>query len=222
MIDELLQIVAPHHCSGCYKIGSLLCDNCKYDIITEPFESCIACGQRLAGKSGICTICRVPYQRAWCVGERSDALQRLIGNYKFTYSRQAHKPLADLLDKHLPTLPENVVIVPIPTVTSHIRQRGYDHMALVTRRLAKKRGFTHSECLKRATVTKQRDATRRQRIKQASEAFECRKILDNTKTFLLIDDVVTTGSTLKYAAKVLQAAGAENIWVAALSRQPLD
>lgn len=222
MIDTLLAFVAPHHCSGCTKTGTLLCDNCKYDITSEPFVACVACGERVAMTHGICTQCNVPYERAWCVADRRDHLQRLIGNYKFTNTRAAYRPLADLLDTCLPELPPNTIIVPVPTVSSHIRQRGYDHMLLIARQLGKRRHLRVDTTLQRATSTKQRAATRSQRITQAKAAFMCPKPLDSTATYLLIDDVITTGATVKYATQCLLGAGASTVWVASISRQPLD
>jgi predicted amidophosphoribosyltransferase len=41
-------------------------------------------------------------------------------------------------------------------------------------------------------------------------------------TYLLLDDVVTTGSTIAGASRVLKEAGANTIWVGAIARQPLD
>jgi len=40
--------------------------------------------------------------------------------------------------------------------------------------------------------------------------------------YLLVDDVMTTGSTLKYAARALKQAGASQVWVAVIARQTLD
>lgn len=222
MIDQLLSLVAPHYCSGCDDRGSLLCDNCKYDIISEPYEYCVSCAKVLAPTQGICHECKVPYTRAWCVADRRDHLQRLIGNYKFTNARAAHLPLAQLLHERLPELPSNTVIVPVPTVNSHIRQRGYDHMALIAQRLARLRDLPVSTALRRVTSTKQRDASRSVRSAQAKAAFSCSERLDDTKIYLLIDDVVTTGATMKYAALKLREAGAEVVWIASISRQPLD
>ncbi len=220
MIDKILSLIAPHHCCGCGEIGSLLCPNCKYDITSEPFELCIACGSLANRQTGVCRSCRVPYQKAWCVGERSDSLQRLIGDFKFQNARSAHIQLTDLLDDTLPQLPADTIIIPIPTVRSHIRERGYDHMLLIARRLAKRRGLSVQTSLQRATSTKQRGIGRRERIAQAKIAFRHDGPLNPNQTYLIIDDVVTTGATLKYAAITLQSAGAKNIWVASVSRQP--
>lgn len=130
--------------------------------------------------------------------------------------------LADLLHIAVPYLPAETVIVPVPTVSSHIRQRGYDHTHLIAHRFAKQRGHRVRPLIERQTGTKQRGANRRQRMKQAKEAFAARRPLDPTVPYLLIDDVVTTGATLHYAAQTLQDAGAAIIWVAVVARQPLD
>ncbi|RYF28401.1 MAG: hypothetical protein EOO17_04860 [Chloroflexi bacterium] len=68
----------------------------------------------------------------------------------------------------------------------------------------------------------QRHATKSQRRKQASRAFTCKSELSTDTTYLLLDDVVTTGATMEYAAKCLRDAGAGDVWVAAIARQPLD
>ncbi len=222
MLDTLLSFIVPHHCCGCSELGTLLCDNCKYDIISEPFMACVACGTKIAGLNGLCDTCRPPYQRAWCVADRRDHLQRLIGNFKFTNARAAYRPLADLLQDRLPELPESTIIVPIPTVSSHIRQRGYDHMALVASQLARQRNLPMKQLLERATHTTQRGSTARQRVTQAKAAFHCPGGLNPNAIYLLVDDVITSGATVKYAAKVLRDAGAETVWVASISHQPLD
>ena len=164
----------------------------------------------------------MPYQRAWCVADRRDHLQRLIGNYKFTNARAAYKPLAQLLSDRLPELPAETVIVPIPTVSSHIRQRGYDHMLLLSRHFARLRGLPVDTSLKRATHTTQRGSGARQRARQAKAAFTCTRPLDDSKIYLVVDDVITSGATVKYAAQTLLNAGASTVWVASISRQPLD
>lgn len=222
MIDTVLSFLAPHRCSGCAISGTLLCDNCKYDIISEPFSACGACGKGIAKKNGVCGKCDVPYMQIWCVSDRRDQLQRLIDNYKFTNARAAYRPLADLLHERLPELPTNTIVVPVPTVNSHIRQRGYDHMLLVARRFARLRKLPIDTSLRRITNTKQRSASAKQRAANAKVAFACSKTLDADATYILIDDVVTTGSTVRYAAQVLLDAGAGTVRVASISRQPLD
>lgn len=221
MIDRLLSKVAPHLCCGCGKIGSLLCDNCKYDINNDVFTQCLAC-RGPADETGVCHHCNVPYERAWCVGERSGVLQRLVGDFKFQNTYGAYTHLAQLLEERISELPPNTIIVPVPTVSSHMRERGYDHTYLIAKWIAMRRGLKIKPLLVRLTNTKQRDASRKDRIAQAKVAFGIRGKVDSEMYYLVIDDVVTTGATMYYAADILRQAGAEHIWVAAIARQTLD
>ena len=221
MLDNLFSTIAPHPCCSCGEIGAVLCDNCKYDISLEYFESCVACGAP-APSTGVCKTCIIPYSRAWCVGERSGVLREVIDSYKFYNNYAAHKVLASLLSECIGNLPADCVVVPVPTVGSHIRQRGYDHTRLIAKRLAKLQGVKAKSLLYRQTTTTQRGHGREERARQAKEAFGCKGELDDTTIYLLVDDVITTGSTLHYAAKALKDAGAGDVWVAAIARQPLD
>ena len=222
MIDHLLKNIAPHPCYGCAKLGQILCDNCKYDIVSEPFLACVACGKGIRGRHGVCGSCNVSYEQAWCVSSRKDSVQLLIDDFKFNNARASYIPLADLLHMHLPILPENTHVVPIPTVRSHVRQRGYDHSVLVAKRFAKLRKLPLNTSLERITTTMQRGAKAKQRKDQAKQAFACYRQLDADAVYLIIDDVVTTGATMQYAAETLIKAGASKVWIATVSRQPLD
>jgi ComF family protein len=221
MLDNFLTFVAPHYCCGCGKIGSLLCDNCEYYIKSEQKMLCIAC-RKPTGRMWLCDTCRVPYERAWAVGERDGVLQRLIGLYKFERTQSAYKILGNLLLNTLPELPENTIIVPVPTVSSHVRERGYDHMLLIAKHIAKARGLKCEQKLYRRSDTKQRQSTSTQRVAQAKLAFAVSSKIDDTRPYLLVDDVATTGATIKYASKTLRDAGAKHVWVAVIARQTLD
>lgn len=95
-------------------------------------------------------------------------------------------------------------------------------MKLVAGRIAKKRGLTMLSMIDRVANTKQRDADRQKRFAQAKAAFRVNKKINPDVPYLLVDDVVTTGATVYYAAKALHDAGAKTIWVVAIARQPLD
>jgi len=221
MIDELLSSIAPHICCGCGQIGTLLCDSCKDDITCNKLDICLVC-LRPCGEAGICQNCHVPYDKAWFVGLRRDTLQRLVGLYKFERMRSAYKTIGDLMIDSLPRLPSDTVIVPVPTVRSHIRERGYDHAVLLAKYIANKLGLELSNTLTRQTATKQRQASASDRRRQASNAFGVMGNIDERRPYLLVDDVVTTGSTLEFASKVLKQAGASQVFVAVIARQTLD
>ncbi len=220
MIDGLLQIIAPHHCYGCGEVGALLCDNCKYDIVSDGFSACLVC--LMPTTDGICAAHRHGYDRAWCVGDRSGSLERLIDGFKFERARYAYKCLAELLDMTVDSLPPDTVVVAVPTIPSHIRQRGYDHAELVARHFARMRGLRYRSLLSRSSASVQRGASRRLRMAQAKQAFRCPSSLDPAVPYLVIDDVVTTNATLRYAGVALKEAGATKVWVAVVARQPLE
>ncbi|MDN5835472.1 MAG: hypothetical protein L0H36_02435 [bacterium] len=221
MLDRLIAAIAPHHCSDCGQIGSIFCANCKNNYTARSFDGCVSCGRLTV--SGICDKCRTYYDKAWCVGWRNNGLKSLIDKYKFQFAIAASTPLADMLSSALPDLPRQSVIVPIPTVSHHIRRRGFDHSLLIARKLAKRRKLPLQQLLVRRTKDIQHTATSsKQRLDQAKKAFEVRGEVDPDKIYVLIDDIVTTGATISYGAKALKDAGALYVFVAVVARQPLD
>lgn len=219
MIQWVLEKLAPHPCSGCGKSGVILCEDCKNDIAFESFDGCIRCGR--AQSLGICKEHHSPLKRVYIVGSRQDTLKKLIDNLKFHNVKAAAQPLANLLATRLPVLPPNTVLVPIPTVSAHSRARGYDQVLLLTKHLAHTRNMTIAPLLRRVTNTTQHTQSRAIREQQASFAYEYNsaiKVVPGT-TYLLIDDVVTTGSTLNAAAEVISQQGGV-VWAAGLAYQP--
>lgn len=220
MIDSLLSHLAPHLCYDCGKIGDILCSNCKYNIASEEFNVCIMCGAPTM-KESICLHCSSLFEHAWCLEERRDILKRIVDDYKFNNIYAAHRVLADLLVSRTPELPSDCVVMPIPTIPAHIRQRGYDHMLMLARTFANKKALRLDTSLARHTNNIQTGQTRKARLEQAATAFSLKK-LETGGTYLLIDDITTTGATLKAAAALLRQHGAREVWAAVLLRQPLD
>lgn len=222
MIDRLLSLIAPHHCFKCGKIGTPLCDNCKYDIISEPYDCCLLCGGLAHPRTGVCRSCKSEFDRAWCVGERRDELRECIDAYKFQRAKEVGRTLAYLLDGVLPQLPAQCIFVPIPTISAHIRERGYDHAAYVAQQLgALRQRPVNTDVLARTHSLVQREASRVVRKQQADTAFIA-KNPNPDAVYVVIDDVATTGATLQAATRALKAAGATTVWVAVICRQPLD
>lgn len=222
IVERVLHIVAPHPCYGCGKVGSLLCHHCKYNIISEPFIGCILC--QLPQNDGICGHHDSPLERAFVVSTRTEVLEKAINGLKFSNVKACARVCAELLDASLPVLPEHTTIVPVPTVRSHIRRRGYDQVELIAQHFAALRGLTITRALKRVGKTTQHTADRATREVQAVDAFTMSlHSIDtiNNGPILLLDDIITTGSTVLAASQLL-AQPNRHIWVAALAYQPLD
>jgi ComF family protein len=107
---------------------------------------------------------------------------------------------------------KNYLIVPIPTATGRIRERGFGHAELLARKVAIKLRLEQSNSLRRLGQTRQLGARREDRLKQLHSSFAVKKTKAIAgRNILLIDDVVTTGGTIIAAAQTLRASGAKQV-----------
>lgn len=221
MLDRLLSTIAPHICSSCDDAHGLLCDRCFSDIIDNGYDQCIVC-ERPSAQSNLSSACHssVVYDDAWVVGERLEGLRELIDRYKFDRAREGAHVLARLLHARLPVLPAETLVTYIPTITSHVRQRGYDHMALVAQELAALRKLTCRPLLERQTSLPQRGATKRERAHRQVGAFRVSSSV--ASPVLLIDDVYTTGATMTAGASAVREVSPHLLFVVVVARQPFD
>lgn len=222
MLDCLVGTVAPHPCSSCGATGAILCESCKYNIMCEGWSACALC-EKPCGKRGLCAQCykKSPFEQFWVVGRRHDDLGKLIDEYKFGSKREAVKPLVCLLDEVLPVLDNDVFVVGVPTHSHGVRVRGFDHIGLIVRNLADSRGLDLSAPLERSLRAELHLLGLEDRLRLKDSLF----VLSGAKVpkrVLLVDDVVTTGTTMLAAAGLLKAAGAEQIYGAAIARQTLS
>lgn len=220
MLDTLLSVLAPHYCISCGDFGEGLCEYCKYDIDSIHLEQCADCKKPLF--NGHCSRCNLPYRQLIACYPREGVIDQLVDKYKYDSRRGYTKTLAFLLHNASPLLPSNSTIVPVPTSYDHVRQRGFDHTTLLAKEYARLSGHPMKNILGRRRNTRQVGASVQQRKAQVHNLFFAKKPLDSSGTYVIIDDVITTGSTIKAAADALQLAGASQIIVVALSYQPRD
>ncbi len=106
------------------------------------------------------------------------------------------------------------ILVPIPLHTKKFRKRGYNQARLLADGLAKQFGMPVVDCLDRVKETKtQVGLTKEKRQENIKDAFALKgKNASNFPQVFLVDDVATSGATLREAAKVLKKAGVEKVW----------
>lgn len=114
-------------------------------------------------------------------------------------------------------LQQPAIFIPIPLHSSKFRKRGYNQADLLAKGLAKRLGIPVIDGLKRVKQTKtQVGLPKDERQKNIMGAFQIKEDVENElKNYhhvFLIDDVVTSGATLREAAKVLKKAGVKNVW----------
>ena len=220
-IDTLLSYIAPHYCYRCGITGSLLCQSCLEVVKQHRYQLCVICGQPCTN-GNVCRRHTLPYGELNCVLWRRGVVARLIDDYKFHRVRAASGVLARLLDELLPEYDTSTVVVPVPTAPANIRKRGYDHMLLIARQFARWRGLRIERPLVRQTnVTQHYARSAAERRAQARQFFRARGARADVP-YLILDDIFTTGSTIKAAAQTLRDAGARDIRVGIIARQGND
>ena len=211
-----LDLIAPHSCLGCGYMGSILCNRCKKNILTNRSDICPNCKDKTVNtKCKNCT--NLP--PIYIIGERQDLIGKLVHDYKYHSIHALAKPLSELMGHILPTTDNPTTIVPLPTINKHIRTRGLDHTYLIAKHLAKIKSYKLERLIVRAKDTVQVGANIKTRSRQASEAYIIKKntSINPSVTYLLFDDVWTTGASMQSAIKKLQQAGAEKIIVGILA-----
>lgn len=224
--SRILDLIAPFSCRGCGRLGNLLCECCKKYNIQAIVKMCPRC--RKSSKTCSCK------DKIYAVGRRAGVLLKLTEDYKYKSIRKTAEVLAELIDAAIPrdfgcisgmTL-DNVAVVPLPTIAKHIRERGFDHTLLLAKELARRRGWKVEKVLSRANKTVQVGADEETRLRQAKMAYKVdlkrghSDSLDSSKMYLLLDDVWTTGASMKAAIEAIKKAGATKVASAVILMPP--
>jgi len=197
--------------------------------IKAPF--CQICSRPYTGEFGApfaCPDCE-DYPPAFdCVATRYQAtgiVRDLIHRFKYSGEFHLRNLLVDWLgealsDSRLTEDPFDA-LVPVPLHPTRIRERGYDQIAALVGLLGKQSGKPVWLCLRRSRYTEsQTRFSRKERLRNLQNAFELRKgtsVLG--KRLLLVDDVLTTGSTLDECARVLKGHGAKSVRAVTVARR---
>jgi competence protein ComFC len=231
-MNLFLDILFPKKCVGCGKYGTYLCRDCILNIKQDDLV-CPQCEKpALGGQTH--QICRRKYTMdgLWSLGVYENPLRKIIQKLKYKYIKEAAGILTDitleywakyqpfLLDEIKKSGGEDWVIVPVPLHWYRENKRGFNQASLIGKDLAERMGLKYIEALKRIRYTGQQvklnEKDRRQNIKNA---FILKSLILNPESnVILIDDVWTTGSTLKECCYVLKRGGAKKVWALTLAR----
>ena len=219
-------------CGGIPFDGSpnMFCKDCfeKLPFIRNPV--CPGCGGELYGILDVCPDClhaekKFPWKRAAALFKMDGSAKEVIYQYKYRKGPELARPRGRLAAGCL----ENAGIKPdliVPTPLHWFRhlQRGYNQAELLCNVIGQETGIPVRNLLRRKKWTRQQARLdRKQRIRNLHQAFS---IIDSTncrnRCILLVDDVMTTGSTLSAAAETLLGAGAAEVDVLVLARRQRD
>lgn len=240
----ILDMVLPNRCVRCQREGGIFCDRCKkYISIINPgyvmndmygFEKLLVAGLKegwferlvrdfkyrgrrdygefLADKLGEVIFGEVKRMRF------GDELSNKSGEVTCGVLRKVETEIKQI---------RQIVLVPLPTIRKHIRERGFDHTLRLCfelenflqkelERLGVK--VEYENLLVRKNKTVQVGKEKKERVKQAEKAYGIREgvKIDTNTLCILVDDVTTTGASLAAAKKILQA---DQVWAAVLMKE---
>ena len=223
----LLDLAYPPKCLVCGEMQpKFLCDACLAEVVLIEPPVCSQCGAPL--QEGRCPECRheveFAFNSARAVGQYDGVLKEAIHQLKYSGHRVLGPVLGALIVEHLrrsALVPRVACIVPMPIHPSRVRQRGFNQSELLAAEVSRAFGLPLlPRALVRTRPTRpQVDLPIEKRRENVEGAFKVvREDAVAGRSILLVDDVLTTGSTADSAARALRDAGAREIHVLTLAR----
>ncbi len=232
MLSEFINILIPPVCALCERgaAKTAFCAGCEAEFekrrITGP--ACVSCGapfpsnEAPAHRCSSCVRSEPPFNVAWSAYRYDSIILDAVHGLKYRGRTTLAKGLGDLLARVITArLPGGLdLIAPVPLHPKRLKERGFNQSLLIARRISKLLE-TPLDCfnLARAVETEpQVNLKANERKKNVRGAFA----IENPAVFkgarvLLVDDVYTTGATIRECSKALKKAGAE-VFAATLAR----
>lgn len=227
---RLLRALLPARCLLCGGVGAAgrdLCAGCQADLPRNT-TCCARCALPLAHAAAQCGEClrREPaFCRAWAPFRYGHPLDLLEARFKFRRDLAAGRVLSELFiesARREPLLPLPQCLVCVPLHPSRLRERGFNQALELARPLAGALDIPLDLDLLRRTrpTAAQTGLDARERRRNLRGAFAVVERGDIPDHVAILDDVMTTGSTLNECARVLRRAGVGQVVVWALARAP--
>jgi ComF family protein len=232
VLNNILNLLYPETCPVCRNPclsheTAPICDNCWRSISQYDGPYCIKCGNPLVSDASIkCYQClkeEPAFEYARSFGLYEDALRKGINLLKYHGKARLSRPLSALLIKS--GLPETDAVMPVPLHYRRLRKREFNQSALISKYVAKAmRSELILNCLVKVRETPPQVGLRyKERVKNIKGSFEVGDDgLIKNRNIILVDDVVTTGATIRECAKTLKKAGAGKIYVISLAHGMSD
>lgn len=226
MLPIILNLLFPSKCPVCGNrsdnhLYNPFCKNCWEGIERYSGPACKACGMpTVSSYTTICETCLKtppPFSQVLYYGIYEGQLKEAIHLLKFNGIKRLSMPLSFLFAE-LP-IPRVDGIVPVPLHKKRLLQRGFNQAAAISQSLSEKLKIP----LMLHVLTKVIDTppqikvSGKERIKNVQDAYSVSDEVEGLE-LLLVDDVITTGATVRECAKALMDAGAKDVSVIALAR----
>ena len=229
----------PAHCEICrHATRGTLCDPCRTRFVV-PRQRCPRCALPLSAPQppaaatacGSCLLAPLPFERAVAALDYAFPWDGLVRRLKFEAAPELAAPLAALLADAVRAAgtPRPDLVVPVPLAPTRLAERGYNQAWELARHAAAALALpAQADALRRVIDTPHQTglarAERERNLRNAFAPAPGAAALLAGRRVALVDDVMTTGVTVREAAAALQRAGATaiDLWLLARTPEPGD
>lgn len=222
---------AGYNCVVCGKtcVKAAVCENCdkKFFDVTKEVARCRLCGKQLVSERDLCMECRNEPVLKSTDGVFPLFSYRLWNSYVMTSwklkgDREFSEFFAWKVAQRIELLKRksgNFVLVPVPPRPGKIKEKGWDQVQDLCRYLKFMYGYEIWDLLVRFSSEETKHLDKEQRLNSIESAYGLKETdLKISGSYCIIDDVITTGSTIECCARLLKQAGAEKVYSICLYR----
>lgn len=226
MLKKIINFILPWTCLLCHdKADDMdLCQGCYQDLpwLSTYCEQCALPLPRAHSICGKCQITRPWFDRTIALFHYNDPIKNMLSRFKFyhqlAYGRLFSMLLLKKLESYYKYEAKPDLVIPVPLHPSRLRQRGYNQALELTRALKKLSLRVQSQFLKRVRLTvPQSSLESHERLHNVNNAFTV-NARDIPVHIALVDDVITTGSTVNECSRILKKKGVKQITVLSIAR----
>ena len=212
IMERIVSVFTPYNCIICGYEGLIVCEACLPAICPAVPSRCYICHASTIDFA-VCAKCRPSskLRRVYVRSELSGTPKQLVHGLKYSNVQSVAVIMANFMTQILPESSSSL-IVPVPTATSRLRRRGYDHTELIAASISRVIGVVKVPALVRLSQTSQVGSRRSLRVSQLKDAYRIARTGSLVDAHvLLIDDVITTGATLESSAACLKDEGVKTV-----------
>ena len=199
----ILDILLPKKCVGCGKEGSYICEKCGLFLSEAPS-----------------VFSEKDLEEIISIWEYEGIIKKII--YKIKYAGM-FDAIDELVEKAFqvrePYIPEDTTITFVPMYAKKEKERGFNQAELIARKIGK---ITNREVLALLKKTKntpsQTELNKEERAANVKDVFKREEGVSCYNNVLLVDDIWTSGATMRECAKALRRSGVGKIWGFTLAR----
>lgn len=230
-INIILNAIYPYTCLRCAARAELplnLCQGC-FDELPHNTHACRQCALPLPKDHcgdllcGACQSSPPPFDSGFSAFLYQEPIRRMVSRFKFhedlTHGHLLGQLLAQSIEAAEIPLPD--LLIPVPLHSSRIRERGFNQALELCRPISRQLGIPieYRSCIRSKATPHQADLKLKERKKNLRGAFRVIRPI-KAKHVAVIDDVMTTGSTLRAVSTILKRHGVERVSVWSVARTP--